>query len=278
MLRSYSVIGLAIVATAGGWLGSTFGQPEGFVSVAAAEEEGAQSWGNLSGQFVYGGEPPAAEKLTLNKDVAFCAQFDTPSERLLVNKENRGIANVVLWLEKPRGKTPPIHESYAKTAEADVVLANDKCRFAPHVVTMRTTQKLLIKNDDAVAHKTAAYFKRNLPVHAVSAANTEDQRSVRRAEREPVKVSCSIHSWMTGWLLVQDHPYMAVTDDQGRFTIKNLPAGEWTFQVWHEIPEAVTTATSDGDAHTWEKGRLTVTIKPGENDFGTWTLDPELFQ
>ena len=50
----------------------------------------------------------------------------------------------------------------------------------------------------------------------------------------PVKVACNIHPWMNAWLVVKDHPYMAVSDDNGKLEIKNLPAGEWSFQIWQE--------------------------------------------
>ncbi|WP_339908400.1 hypothetical protein [Symmachiella dynata] len=257
-----------------GWAGHSH---DHFVGTVSAEEADAK-WGDLSGQFIYGGEPPVPEALELNKDAEFCGPFDLHSEQLRVDKESRGIANVVIWLEMPRRQTPPIHESYAESAKADVLLANKDCRFVPHVTTLRTTQKLLIKNDDKIAHNTAAYLKRNLPFNAVSPPETEDRRTARRVERAPAKVSCSIHAWMTGWLLVQDHPYMAVTDKEGRFTIKNLPAGEWTFHVWHEVPNDVTAASQESASQTWKKGLVTVTVKPGENDFGQWTLDPKLFK
>jgi len=242
-------------------------------SICAAEE-----WGDLSGQFIYSGDPPQPAHLELNKDIEVCSKFEPHSEQLLVHPENRGIANVVIWLEHKRGDAPPIHPDYEKQAKAEVTLANDKCLFSPHVVTLRTGQPLIIHNADPIAHNTAAALRRNLPFNAVSSPNSKDQRTLKRPERKPVKVSCSIHAWMTGWLLVQDHPYMAVTDDEGRFTLKNLPAGEWTFQVWHEIPQEITTAAQDDKTATWKKGSVTVTVKPGKNDFGRWTLDPEMFR
>ncbi len=239
----------------------------------------AQKWGHLSGRFVYDGEPPAQAKLQLNKDIEFCSPFEPKAEQLVVNQKNRGIANVVLWLEVPRrGPAPPIHQSYAKTAEKSVLLSNSKCRFNPHVTLLRTTQKLALKNEDTIAHNTAAGLKRNLPFNVVTPSGSTDERSVRKAERKPVKISCSIHAWMTGWLLVQEHPYMAVTDADGRFKIKNLPAGEWTFQVWHEIPQSITSAAQAGQKTEWKRGRVTVTIEEGENNFGEWTLDPSLFK
>ncbi len=253
--------------------------PIAVVTISQTSESKPSQWGNLTGRFLYGGEPPAPVKLELNKDVDVCSPFEPHAEQLLVNKENQGLANVVLWLEMPgRGQVPPIHESYAKTAKQEVVITNQKCQFSPHVTLLRTSQKLSLKNEDTIPHNTSAALKRNLPFNVVTPPGTDDQRSVRKAERKPLKISCSIHAWMTGWLLVQDHPYMAVTDAEGRFKIENLPVGEWTFQVWHEIPQAITAASKNGKKTAWKQGEVTVTIQKGENEFGEWTLAPQLFQ
>src|SRR5262249_1984395 len=54
------------------------------------------------------------------------------------------------------------------------------------------------------------------------------------AENVPIGYKCTIHPWMNGWVRIFDHPYYAVTDDGGRFGIKNGPAGKWGLVVWHE--------------------------------------------
>jgi hypothetical protein len=51
---------------------------------------------------------------------------------------------------------------------------------------------------------------------------------------EIVKVTCDAHSWMLGWLIVSDHPYVAVTNDKGEFTLKNVPPGNYKIEVWQE--------------------------------------------
>lgn len=242
-----------------------------------------QKWGNLSGRFLYGGEPPQRTKVSLNKDVQYCSIDHPLTDNLIVDEKSRGIANVVVWLRPAkRGLVPPIHESYAQSEKSKVILSNDKCRFKPHVCVVRTSQTLLIKNVDTIDHNTAAFLGRNLPFNSVTSAGASDERKFRKAERKPAKISCSIHSWMTGWLMVQDHPYVAVTDQEGRFTIKHLPTGDWTFQVWHEIPEEIEeVAISDGDVSKkveWDKGRVQFSVNPGENDFGEYVISEDQFK
>lgn len=44
-----------------------------------------------------------------------------------------------------------------------------------------------------------------------------------------------MHDHMTAFIAVFDHPFYAVTDDQGAFTIPNVPVGKYKMQAWHEV-------------------------------------------
>ena len=48
-----------------------------------------------------------------------------------------------------------------------------------------------------------------------------------------LKFQCDIHAWMFAYASVIDHPYFAVTDKEGKFTIKNVPDGKYTIQAFH---------------------------------------------
>jgi hypothetical protein len=74
---------------------------------------------------------------------------------------------------------------------------------------------------------------------------------------------------MKGYLVVPPTPYAAVSDKDGKFEIKNLPAGtQLEFQVWHEGKGYVQKALVNGKDAGWAKGRFKMTIKPGDNDLG----------
>lgn len=57
---------------------------------------------------------------------------------------------------------------------------------------------------------------------------------------EIIRVECDLHSWMRAWVVVAEHPYYAVTDEQGAFTLGNVPAGRHTLEVRHETLGTVT--------------------------------------
>ncbi len=251
------------------------------IELARNDESGATKsdsrWGTLTGKFLYDGPAPERPAINVNKDEEYCSKDNPFDESLLVNKENSGIANVVIRLEAKAGEKISVHDSYSASASARVALDNKTCRFIPHVCLLRTTQTLVITNSDDVSHNTAAYLDRNDPFNEVTAARKSSEKQIARAERMPSKVNCSIHPWMAGWLVVSDHPYAAVSNADGSFEIANIPAGERTFQVWQEKGGWIRKGKRDGKPVEWKRGRVTLKIEPGMNSLGEIRLSPDAF-
>jgi hypothetical protein len=57
---------------------------------------------------------------------------------------------------------------------------------------------------------------------------------------ETIKMTCDVHKWMTSWLIVQDNPYYALTGENGKFKIKDVPPGTYTLRAWQESLGKVT--------------------------------------
>ena len=241
---------------------------------AEDQREIGSSWSTLKGRFIVPGAPPAPRYLKATKDTAV---FDRPilDERLIVNQKNQGLANVVIWLQPKSGKQlPPEHESYQMTASDPVELRYQQ-RLAPHVLTFRTTQPLRFVNRDPVAHNARIAFQKNELYNIVIPPSQSSEPKISGAERRPVPVMCAIHPWQKAYLLVQDHPYMAITDSDGRFQIPYLPRGEWTFRFWHEEVGFVTHVNQEGISEEWERGRKTLSINRPLTDLGTMAI-PQL--
>ena len=94
----------------------------------------------------------------------------------------------------------------------------------------------------------------------------------------PARISCSIHSWELAWLVVKDHPYMAVTDADGRFEINYVPAGKRKFMFWQEEAGYLQKVTVHGKPETWQRGTPELDLKPGDNDLGEIIVQPDLFR
>lgn len=238
----------------------------------------AAEWGDFQGRFVYRGEVPEPAKLRITKDREECCRHELVDESLVVDEKTGGIKNVVIYLAPPRNVEVPIHESYDRQRGRRPKLDNWECRFTPRVVLLWKQQMLVIGNSDPIGHNAMIDTRRNPPINVTIPSGGTYEQEFTLEEREPAAVSCSIHPWMRGWLLIRDTPYMAVTDDEGKFEIENLPEGEWEFVCWHEKAGYLTEVLVDGKATRWRRGRLTRRISSPGNQLGVVTVDAAQFR
>mgnify|MGYP001218250776 CR=1 FL=1 len=232
----------------------------------------AEGWGNLKVRLVFGGDVPVPAKINVNKDVNFCGKHGLVDEGLLVNKENKGIANVIVYV---RDKDVSVHPSYE--SDDPIMVDNAKCRFSPHVTPVWTKRTLMLKNSDPVGHNVKVDTFLNPPINPVIPSGAALKQTYSKTEPLPTKISCSIHPWMTGWLVIRDNPYVGVADKNGLVEIKNIPAGELEFQFWQEKVGYVREVELDGKTVLWNRGRVKLTIEDGETlDLGDVTVPAKL--
>lgn len=227
--------------------------------------------GTLKGKFVFDGKAPEPAALKVDKDVEVCGQHPIKDESLVVGPDG-GIANVVVYVRTKGVKVDPSIE-----APATVSLDNKDCRFEPHVVGVWAgKQKLLLGNSDSIGHNSNIQPPGDTPANPLLAPMKTQEFSFRRAQNVGVPVTCNIHPWMKGWVIVRDNPYFAISGADGSFEIKGLPPGELEFQVWHEKAGYV-----DVPSLKWDKGRFKTKIAAGDNTIGAdgvVKLDPKIFQ
>ncbi len=246
--------------------------------LAAAPLAHGAGWGNVKGKFLYDGTPPTPGALSITKDKEYCGKFSLVDERLVVNPDNKGIANVVVMLYVRRGKKVNVHPDLKK-ASGSVELDNNHCRFDPHIAFVRTGQELVIKNSDTIGHNTKIDTFSNPATNYTIPAKGQSKQSFKKAEVSPVPVSCSIHPWMKGYLVIKDHPYVAVSNKDGEFEIKNLPTGKLTLVFWQEKSGYVDKVKYKGKKTRLRRGRIEVDIKDGETvDLGEILVDPDVFK
>lgn len=229
-----------------------------------------QQTGTLKAKFVYGGSAFDPAAINVNKDTEFCGKHPLSNERLLVNKEDNGIKNVVFHVFTGRGgsKVPAV-----KAAAKTVTLANDKCRFEPRIVTVMPGDTLKITNPDAVGHNANLNFFVNTAQNITIPPGSEKDVPIEKAEPGVIPVDCNIHPWMRAYVVALDHPYAAVSDDAGVIEIKDLPAGKLSFRLYHEAADsAIKEITINGKKEALKRNILELEIKPGVNDLGTITI------
>jgi hypothetical protein len=240
-------------------------------SVVARDDE--TEWGNLTATFLYDGEPPEPKAIDVDKDAA---AFKLPlfDQSLLVEPKTKGIANVVVWLYVMRdAKLPPIHPSYKELAKRDVTLTYHNGQIDPHISLVRINQKLVLNNTDKVAYNPKMDFFYNLGNSDLIRAETRLSKVYTKKELSPGPVTCTIHPWIEDYILIQDHPYFAVSNSAGKLHIDNLPVGTHTFRIWHERRGLITEAKVNGGLT--HQGKFTIDIKPGDNDLGEIKLTPD---
>lgn len=244
-------------------------------SLAQTATADEPKWGDLTGQLIYDGEPPKPVMHVV------AGLPPIPDESLAVDPETHGLAYVVVWL---RTKIEPaqIHPDDALAAKVPTRIIFDGLRFIPRVKLVHTGQKLNVKNDSAASLSIKEELFKNGSVDWLIPPRKSFDKFFLRSETLPGFMGCKMRPWLRGLLFVRDNPYMAVTDAQGRFTIKNLPVGEHEFQFWQEragfVKLPAVKLREAEVAGRPEKGRMLLQIQPGENNLGSIKLTSEQFK
>jgi Carboxypeptidase regulatory-like domain len=172
--------------------------------------------GTIEGKVVFNGAVET-RKIIPNKDVEVCG---APREEPLIEVgPDKGVQNAVVYLvEVAKGKAWP---EQGKMPELD----NRKCRFEPHVQVIRAGP-LDVVNDDPVLHNTHGYYGKRTAFNM--ALPNQGQRIPTELTRAgPVRIDCDAHGWMEGWIYVVDNPYYAITAADGKFSITDVPPGNY---------------------------------------------------
>jgi len=260
------------------------GAAETTATVAAVAEP--TGWATLKGTFKLEGTPPARTPLSVSKDHEVCAPGGKPvlSEELVVDSATNGIKDVVIYLVSP-GKFPVgdpkwEHPDYAAKATATLDYDQKNCVFLTHMFAMRSKQKAKVMNSDPVGHNTNIQGGgRAAAINATIPSGESTPYEPGGESPEPFAVACSIHPWMSARMIVRDSPYFAVTKPDGSFEIANVPAGvPLEFRVWQEKGKFLQDVKVDGKPEKWSKGRLKVTLQPGEPKELNVTVDAASFK
>jgi plastocyanin len=133
------------------------------------------------------------------------------------------LQNVVVYLkDAPSRPLPPVHASIRQRNET----------FLPRVVAVPVGSTVDFPNEDPIYHNVFSLSR----VRAFNLGRYPQgqTREVRFDKPGLVKVFCEIHSHMSATVMVFDHPWFAVPDEDGRFTLPAVPPGEREVTAWHE--------------------------------------------
>jgi hypothetical protein len=94
-----------------------------------------------------------------------------------------------------------------------------------------------------------------------------------RAEEAPLRIGSNTSSSITGWIIVKDHPYVAVSNERGEFEIGYVPLGDWEVRVWHEEKGWLVKGKLGSELVPGKGDLLRIRVHPGENDLGTLKIN-----
>ncbi|HEY6197041.1 MAG TPA: carboxypeptidase regulatory-like domain-containing protein [Candidatus Binatia bacterium] len=180
--------------------------------------------GSISGTVKFAGSAPAPKKLEVTKDKEVCAKGGEKVDKSLVVSNGNIEYAVVTITDIKTGK---------KIDAKKINLDQKDCEYHPHVVAFPVGTPLEINNPDGILHNIHSYSKVN-PTFNIAQPKFKKTVEVKIEKPEAINVKCDVHGWMNGWVVATDNPYVAVTDSSGAFKLTDVPAGNYTVQVWHE--------------------------------------------
>ena len=219
------------------------------VSASSAPPAHSAGPGLLRGRITFTGPNPGARNLAIGAPQAGCPAA-IADESLLVGAGG-GLMNAVVLVAGAPGTGAP-------DPAAAALFDQRGCAFNPRVLVVAKGAKIGLKNSDTVAHNTNISAMKNSASNVTIPAGETHELVFAEAER--MEITCNIHPWMKGCIVVHDGPVFAVTAADGSFTIPNLPAGTYDVRVWHEAAKPA---------------KQSVTIPPGGEAVLDATLSPK---
>lgn len=123
-----------------------------------------------------------------------------------------------------------------------VVIDQRKMAFAPHVVAVQQGTTVDFLNSDPVGHNVywPSVSGNKKLAHNLGTWPKGDKKPFQFNDLGVASLLCNVHPEMSGYVVVVPTPYFAVTDKDGNFEIKNIPAGKYTLKTWSEDGKATT--------------------------------------
>ena len=180
--------------------------------------------GSIAGNIKLDGPAPP-DTTTITVDQPICGT--TPEAATVAT--SKGVSNAIVWIAGVKsGKDLPV--------EKRTELSSEKCAIDPRVQAVVVGTTVNVYNEDRLIHRLAFVRGAHDTLTQMPFFNGGQVVASERLATRPgiVEVRCALHPWTRGYIAVFDHPYFAVTDANGAFTIDSLAPGTYRMMVWHE--------------------------------------------
>jgi hypothetical protein len=228
---------------------------------------GAKDGGAITGVVLFKGDKPEPRPLSEIAGNAFCKECHKdglPNRDNIVfgkNDDNDTLQNVLVYVSKG------LEDKSFDPPQKPVVLDQVGCLYTPHVVAVMVGQTLEVRNSDATLHNVMSAPRNNPPFNFGMPVKGGKNNLVFKQPELKMTTKCFMHPWMTAYVHVLEHPFFAVTGEDGTFKIEGLPPGEYEITVLHEaslMEAAPTTATVTVAAGESQAVEFTYQVKAEE--------------
>jgi plastocyanin len=223
-LRAPVFLALALVAGCSGQQHQTTQR----TPPADAQRVDESKAGRIAGRVAFEGAAPENPPINTGSDPVCARENKDGLSVETVVVENGGLNNVFVYVKDGLGKY------YFDVPAQAVTVDQQGCRYRPHVFGVRAGQPIEINNSDPTLHNVNAVARVNRGFNFGQPMQGMKNTATFTAPEVMVRIKCDVHGWMNTYAGVLDHPYFAVTSSGGKFELKNVPAGTYTVEAWHE--------------------------------------------
>jgi hypothetical protein len=190
--------------------------------------------GTVTGVISYAGTPPAPKKIDTSADPVCGQKNPNLTTEDTVVKDGK-LANVFVYVKDGSATDgTKIGEYTWTTPSTAVTLDQNGCHYRPHIIGIQTNQKLSITNSDPTQHNIHPTPKNNPEWNQTQPNGAPPIEKTFARSEILIPVKCNQHPWMKAYIGVMKTPFYAVSAEDGAFTIKGLPAGNYTVVAWRE--------------------------------------------
>ena len=201
--------------------------------------------GTISGTIAYTGAAPENAKIDTSADAQCTSKSPNLTAETWIVKDGK-LANAFVYIKDGTIDGKKVDEYGWNGPTGAATLDQNGCHYKPHVLGVMAKQEINITNSDPTTHNIHFLQGKNPDWNQSQPNGAAPLKHQLNTPEQMAQVKCNQHPWMKAFIGVMRHPFFAVSDETGKFTISGVPPGKYTVVAWHEA------ATGPGTEKTME--------------------------